>query len=88
MYFTARLEELNGENEYIYDYLIRARNIREAEIMAELLASAWYGEYSQYDEDSKVYNFFGGAIAVKIVELYKTTRKAFTESLVARFTIE
>jgi len=88
MYFTTRLEERNGENEYIYDYLMKAKNIKEAEIMAELLASAWYGEDSKYDKDSKVYNFFGGAIAVKIVALYRTTRKAFTESLVARFTIE
>lgn len=88
MYFTTRLKELNGENEYIFDYLMKAENIREAEVMADLLASAWYGEDSVYDEDNKVYNFFDGAIAVKIVELYKTTKKAFTESLVARFTIE
>lgn len=87
MYFTARLEETNGENEYIFDYLMRAKSIKEAEIMAELLASAWYGEDSEYDEDSKIYNFFGGAIAVKIVKLRKTTKKAFTESLVGRFTI-
>lgn len=87
MYFTARLEESNGENEYIFDYLIKANNIKEAKIMADLLASAWYGEDSEYDEDDKIYNFFGGAVAVKIVELYKTTKKAFTEALVNRFTI-
>ena len=39
-YFKFRLEELNGEQEYTYDYVLEAGSQAEAEEMAEAYAKA------------------------------------------------
>ena len=78
--YRVQLEEINGEQEYSHGLLVRAETINEAWEKAKEHAMRWY-----HDEDVQLnterghpeYYFFGGAIAVRISQVCKTTKEAW-----------
>lgn len=89
MYFTIRMQERNGEQEYVYDFLIKANNIKEAKEKADYHTKTWYMDPKVfYDVETDEYMFFGGSIAVGYAGPHKTTKKAFIDMLTNQYTIE
>ena len=62
--YEFQLEETNGEQQYNYDCLIRAKNQEEADTIADTYARIFYGSYSH--TDGYIHYFLGGAVAVEI----------------------
>ena len=84
-YFHYKLEELNGEQEYAYDYLIEAGSQAEAEEIAEAHAGSFYGD-SPERIDGK-YAFFFGIIAVEVMSVRETTKERFVEDMLRDITL-
>ena len=80
------LEEINGEQEYSYDYLIEAESLEEAEAIANTHAGTFYCDEPEevYDES---YAFFGGAICVEIGSITETTKEGFIKDMLRRATL-
>jgi len=88
MYFTIKMQERNGEEEYGYDFLIKANNIEEATKKAEYHIKTWYTDPNvAYNIETDEYEFFGGSIAVGYNGPNKTTKKKFIDMLIKQYTI-
>jgi len=87
MYYHLTLEEINGEQEYGYDYLVTAPSMEVAEQIAEEQARSFYCDEDVEKNEDGWYEFFGGSIAVKIAWLAKTTKAAFVKRMLAVKTI-
>jgi hypothetical protein len=93
-YWHMTLEERNGEQEYSYDYLIRADKAEEAWKIARRLAAGWYGEDedgnpegSLVDGEDRVYEFPGTWILVSIDYFGRTKKGEFIEYMLNRYMI-
>jgi len=84
-YYHYKLEEINGEQEYSYDYLIEAENHAEANEIAERHASSFYDDEPEIVDGS--YVFFGGAITTEAVSVEETTKENFTERMLREATL-
>jgi hypothetical protein len=78
--YEFQLEETNGEQQYNYDFLIRARNQEEADTIADTYARMFYGGYSH--TDGYTHYFLHGAITIEL-SYYprRVTKKAWMESM-------
>lgn len=78
--YEFQLEETNGEQQYNYDFLIRARNQEEADSIADTYARMFYGGYSY--SDGYTHYFMHGQIAVEL-SYYprRITKKAWMERM-------
>ena len=89
MYFATRINEMNGEHEYIYDFLIKADNIDEAEEKANNHVKTWYTDPNvYYNVQNCEYEFFGGSIIMKYSWPRRTTKKAFIDMLSNQYIIK
>lgn len=86
MYFKAVIEEINGEQRYSYDYLVKASSFRKAQSLADNYAKSWYGE-SSHKEDGW-YMHLDGTIAVRVRYVVPVTVEEFLKEILTRFTIE
>ena len=80
--YGFRLEEKNGEQEYSHDLLVRAGKESDAWDKAQEYAMHWYDDedVEQIKEHGYVeFCFFGGAIGVRIDQVYKTTKEEWLE---------
>lgn len=91
--FHMSMREVNGEQQYDYDYFIEEPTEEEAWRIARDYASRFYGE----DEDGNpasalitgyddAYEFHCGCIWVSITKLIPTTRQEFTRHILERYT--
>ena len=85
-YYHYTLEEINGEQEYSYDYLIEAESLEEAESIANTHASTFYCDEPEEVHDGS-YAFFGGAICVEIDSITETTKEGFIKDMLRRVTL-
>lgn len=74
-YFSGRLKEFNGEQEYGYDYIIKAKNLKEAEEVLRDYAKIFYDDDDVEQIDDDMFNFFGGTIRVQVGCVSPTTKK-------------
>ena len=89
MYFNIIMQERNGEQEYVYDFLIKANNMEEATRKANHHVKTWYMDPEVfYDVEIDKYIFFGGSIIVWYTGPYKTTKKAFIEMITDQYIIK
>ena len=89
MYFTMQMTERNGEQEYVYDFLIQANSIEEAFTKADNHVKTWYTDPNvSYNVQYDWYEFFGGSIIIKYTGPDKTTKKAFINMLSNQYTIK
>ena len=79
-YYHYLLEEINGEQEYAYDYLIEAESLKQAEAIANTHANTFYCDEAEEVYDGS-YMFFGGTISVEIKSITETTKEGFIENL-------
>lgn len=84
-YYHYTLEEVNGEQEYSYDYLIESGCYEEAVEIAEIHASTFYGDDAEKCDGS--YVFFGGALCVEVRSVIETTKEAFIKSMLQTATL-
>jgi hypothetical protein len=80
--YSVQLKETNGEQEYSHDLLITAGNDHEAWHQAHHLARHWYagdGEEVHSNQGQQEYAFFGGARAVRIARVEKTTKEEWVK---------
>jgi ATP-dependent Zn protease len=88
MYYTIQILERNGEQEYGYDFLIKADDIEEATEKADNHVKTWYMDPNVfYDVETDEYMFFGGSIAVGYAGPHRTTKKAFIEMITNQYMI-
>ena len=87
MYFHLVIEEINGEQEYSYDYLVNAENEREANRIAEELAESFYGD-DNVEKNGDYYEMFGGSIAVKVESLIPTTKSRFIKHMLNKLEVK
>jgi len=88
MYFSILVQERNGENEYVYDFLIKANNVKEATEKADYHVKTWYTDPNvSYNVETDEYEFFGGSIAIGYNGPNRTTKKAFVEMITDQYTI-
>jgi hypothetical protein len=86
--FYAEIKELNGEQEYSFDYLIYAVTKSDAVVVAEGMARTWYSEdEDDVEEVDGCYEFFGGLLIVSVVELKEMTEGEFVDRLLNRYTV-
>jgi len=87
--FHMEMEEINGEQEYSYDYLIYAGNEEEAWEIAKSYARTFYGEdeYAGEEMENNVFEFMHGCISVAIKGLYETTKNMFIQHMLCRCTL-
>ena len=83
-YFKFRLEELNGEQEYTYDYLIEAGSQAEAEEIAEAYAGSFYDDAPERIDGSYV---FFGTIVTEVLSVNETTKERFTSDMLQNVTL-
>jgi len=89
MYFTIQIIERNFEQEYEYNFLIKAGSLEEAGMKARFHVETWYDDPDvSHDVQTNIYEFFGGGIIVTYTIPVRTTKKAFAEMLTERYTIE
>lgn len=74
-YFSGRLEEFNGEQEYGYDYIIKAKNLKEAEGILRNYAKTFYNDDDVEQIDDDIFDFFDGAIRVQVGCVSPTTKQ-------------
>ena len=86
-YYHYTLEEINGEQEYAYDYLIEAESLEEAESIANTHASTFYCDEPEEVHDGS-YEFFGGAISVEIMSVAEITKEDFIRNMLQRATLK
>ena len=86
MYYHLTLEEINGEQEYSYDYLVVAPSMKAAEQIAETQTRSFYSDEHATKNDGW-FEFFGGSIAVRVFALTKTTKAAFVKRMTAARTL-
>lgn len=80
MYFAGELIEHNGEQEYSYDYIIEADNLKEAENILDGHAKTFYDD-KDVESDNEGYCFFGGALFVAIGTVHPTTKEEWLEEM-------
>lgn len=87
-WFEFSIEERNGEQEYTYDYLVKAKDMKEATEKARKAARGWYGkpDWTDNDGDEPYFSFLGGAIITQVDSVAETTKRAFTKRIVRRWT--
>jgi len=83
-YYHCVIKELNGEQEYSYDYLIEARNIAEANKRAETYAGKFYNDKPYACDESYV---FFDTINVEVDSIIETTKEDFVKDLLRRYTL-
>lgn len=84
-YYHGQLEERNGEQEYSYDYLIKAKSFVEAQARMELEASQFYGSDGEKEGDG--YFFESAGIYVEAKCLAQTTKAQFIKDMLQRYEI-
>jgi hypothetical protein len=87
-YFHGQLEERNGEQEYTYDYLIKATSLEKAKERLILEAEQFYGsDAEKIDDGNDGFFFFGGAIYVEVKSIGQTTKAQFIKNILHRYGI-
>lgn len=86
-YYHLRLEEINGEQEYYHDFLVIAKDRKEARKFARQHAHEWYADDNVEEIETDVFEFFHGCIIVKIVDLSDTTREMFIDRMLNVMTL-
>ena len=86
-YFKLTFTEINGEQEYTYNYLLKAKDRLKAESAALKFLSGWYD-----DDEAEVtwpdnVEFFCGCIIVNDISIEETTVEQFTQDLIQRYTV-
>jgi len=84
-YYHYTLEEISGEQEYSYDYLIEAESFEEAEAIADTHAATFYCGEPEVCDGS--YLFFGGTICVEVELIAETTKEDFINNMLQRATL-
>ncbi len=84
-YYRYDLEEINGEQEYSYNYLIEAENHKEAIEIAERHAGSFYDDRPEIIDGS--YVFFDGEITTKVGEVSETTKEDFVHDMLREVTL-
>jgi hypothetical protein len=83
--YEFMLEEHHGETHYYYDSLVYAADQEEADRLADIYASTFYGEATHVDRDGggfPEYHFHYGAIIVHIDgPVRRTTKKVWQERM-------
>jgi len=83
------MTERNCEQEYIYDFLIKANDVEEAFEKANRHVETWYMDPNvSYNIQNGEYEFFGGSIIIKYIGPNRTTKKAFINMLSNQYMIE
>lgn len=72
-YYHCVIREINGEQEYRYDYLIEAKNLAEANEIAETHAGKFYNTKPYVCDGGYV---FFGTISVEVESMIETTKSA------------
>jgi len=90
-WFEFSIEERNGEQEYTYDYLVKAKDVEEARQKARRAARTWYGrpdgiETHEGYEEEPWFSFLGGAVMTQVQSVKETTKRSFTKTLLDRWT--
>lgn len=97
--YHFQLEERCGEKEYTYDFLLIAKDEKEAWEYAKDYASRFYGEDEDGNPEGELvefactrkgettYEFNGGEIWVSISYLQETTMVNFIKNLLLRYTL-
>lgn len=85
-YYHGTLTEINGEREYSYTYLIKARNLKEAEEKLHETARTFLMADGEPGEeiDPGVFEFEGGCYVVKVDGLRKTSKKEYVNDVLCR----
>lgn len=83
-YYHCVIKELNGEQEYSYDYLIEAKNFAEANKAAEAYAGKFYNDKPYVCDGGYV---FFGTISVEVESIMETTKDNFIKDLLYRYTL-
>jgi len=84
-YYHFKLEEINGEQEYSYDYLIEAASLSQAAEIAEAYAGSFYNDKPEIIDGG--YIFFDGTIAVEVASVIETTKEDFVQNMLREKTI-
>ena len=88
--FWFTLEERNEEQEYSYDYLVKAKSLEKAKLLADQHAKTWYDdpdvETDTFDEETTYY-FFGGSLAATVVSIQETTKEEWVKMMFERYSI-
>ncbi|MBN2569839.1 MAG: hypothetical protein JXB42_10465 [Deltaproteobacteria bacterium] len=82
-YYHYTLEEINGEQEYTYDYLIETENLEQAIAIANKHAGTFYLDKPEEVCDGN-YVFFGGAVCVEIKSVTETSKEDFVKDMLQR----
>lgn len=83
-YYHCIIKELNGEQEYIYDYIVKAGNLAEANEIAETHAGKFYNNKPYACDEGYV---FFGTISVEVESVIETTIDDFIKDLFCRYTL-
>ena len=84
-YFHGRLEEINGEREYSYDYLIKAKSLEEASQRLIAEASGFYGaDGMPVSGTDDAFEFFNGEIFVRVDSIGQTTKAQFVKHMLQK----
>lgn len=83
-YYHCVVKEINGEQEYSYDYLVEAENLTEAKRIAAVFARRFYSDTPVISDDG--YIFFD-TIWVGVESLTETTKEKFIEDIICGLTL-
>jgi len=84
-YYSFRIHEQNGEQEYLHECVTKAKSLRDAAKKAEFTAQTWYN-----DDDIEIppdncfereYHFFGGQLVTRVESIRKTTKKEWLQEI-------
>ena len=85
-YYHYQLEEINGEQEYFYDYLIETGSLVEATEIAGAHAGSFYDNAPERIDGA--YSFFDGTILTEVNCVIPTTKERFTEDMLRDMTLK
>lgn len=85
MYFNLNFTEQNGEQQYTYDYLLKAPTLVAATAKARLFLRGWYDDFTGIVDGR--FEFGHGEREVHKISVVETTKQAFMESMLFRYSV-
>ncbi|OHB52631.1 MAG: hypothetical protein A2Y12_03685 [Planctomycetes bacterium GWF2_42_9] len=87
--FEVRSVEDNGEQEYSYSHLVRAKDIDEATRIARVFFNTWYCDdhMDHSPPNHPDYFEFDNGIRVRIKSVTPTTEKQWIKAMLTQYTI-
>lgn len=75
--FVVEIEEINGEQEYTFYKIIKAKTIASAENHGDEIAKKWYDGRAKRALESDYWEHFDGQISVKVGAVYEFNAEEF-----------